>query len=152
MRLADLVLAFPIVILAMVVAAALGASLVNAVLAALVVSWPAYARVTRGLVLGVRTAEYVLADRLLGFSAMRSLRTDILPMVVGPVLVLASLDIGTATAAALGSVVPRPRGEAAHRRVGVDGVHRGAELRLVVDGRVPRPGDLDRRDGVQLPR
>ena len=97
MRLTDLVMAFPIVILAMVVAAALGASLVNAVLAALVVSWPAYARVTRGLVLGVRTADYVLADRLLGFSAMRSLRTDILPMVVGPVLILASLDIGTAT-------------------------------------------------------
>ena len=97
MRLTDLVMAFPIVILAMVVAAALGASLVNAVLAALVVSWPAYARVTRGLVLGVRTTDYVLADRLLGFSAMRSLRVDIVPMVVGPVLILASLDIGTAT-------------------------------------------------------
>jgi peptide/nickel transport system permease protein len=97
MRLTDLVMAFPIVILAMVVAAALGASLVNAVLAALVVAWPAYARVTRGLVVGVRTADYVLADRLLGFSALRSLRTDILPMVVGPVLILATLDIGTAT-------------------------------------------------------
>jgi peptide/nickel transport system permease protein len=97
MRLTDLVMAFPIVILAMVVAAALGASLVNAVLAALVVSWPAYARVARGLVVGVRTADYVLADRLLGFSALRSLRTDIVPMVVGPVLILATLDIGTAT-------------------------------------------------------
>jgi peptide/nickel transport system permease protein len=97
MRLTDLVMAFPIVILAMVVAAALGASLVNAVLAALVVSWPAYARVTRGLVVGIRTADYVLADRLLGFSALRSLRTDIVPMVVGPVLILATLDIGTAT-------------------------------------------------------
>ena len=54
MRVTDLVMAFPTVILAMVVAAALGASLLNAVLAALVVSWPAYARVTRGLVVGVR--------------------------------------------------------------------------------------------------
>src|ERR1700754_1222753 len=97
MRLTDLVMAFPIVILAMVVAAALGASLVNAVLAALVVSWPAYARVARGLVVGVRTADYVLADRLLRFSGPRSLRTDIVPMVVGPVLILATLDIGTAT-------------------------------------------------------
>jgi peptide/nickel transport system permease protein len=97
MRLTDLVMAFPTVILAMVVAASLGASLVNAVLAALVVSWPAYARVTRGLVVGIRGAEYVLADRLLGFSAMRSLRIDIVPMVTGPVLILASLDIGTAT-------------------------------------------------------
>jgi peptide/nickel transport system permease protein len=97
MRLTDLVMAFPVVILAMVVAAALGADLVNAVLAALVVSWPAYARVTRGLVIGVRGADFVLADRLLGFSAARSLRVDIVPMVIAPVLILASLDIGTAT-------------------------------------------------------
>jgi peptide/nickel transport system permease protein len=97
MRLTDLVMAFPVVILAMVVAAALGASLVNAVLAALVVSWPAYARVTRGLVIGIRGADFVLADRLLGASALRVLRIDIVPMVVGPVLILASLDIGTAT-------------------------------------------------------
>ncbi|MGI5132227.1 ABC transporter permease [Pseudonocardia sp. CA-107938] len=97
MRVTDLVMAFPTVILAMVVAASLGASLINAVLAALVVSWPAYARVTRGLVVGTRGADFVLADRLLGFSALRSLRTDIVPMVVGPVLILASLDIGTAT-------------------------------------------------------
>lgn len=97
MRLTDLVMAFPTVILAMVVAASLGASLINAVLAALIVSWPAYARVTRGLVVGIREADYVLADRLLGFSPLRSLTTDIVPMVTGPVLILASLDIGTAT-------------------------------------------------------
>ncbi|MBO4273324.1 ABC transporter permease [Microbispora triticiradicis] len=96
MRLADLVFAFPTVILAMVVAAALGASLGNAVLAVLVVAWPAYARVTRGLVLGVREREFVLSGRLLGFSAWRSLRVDVLPNVTGPVLVLATLDIGTA--------------------------------------------------------
>ncbi|GAA0951170.1 ABC transporter permease [Nonomuraea longicatena] len=96
MRLADLVFAFPTIILAMVVAAALGASLGNAVLAVLVVAWPAYARVTRGLVLGVRGREFVLSGRLLGFSAWRSLRVDVLPNVTGPVLVLATLDIGTA--------------------------------------------------------
>lgn len=96
MRVTDLVMAFPTVILAMVVAAALGASLFNAVLAALVVSWPAYARLTRGLVLGLRTANYVVSGQLLGFSAWRTLRRDIAPNVVGPVLVLASLDTGTA--------------------------------------------------------
>jgi peptide/nickel transport system permease protein len=96
MRVADLVFAFPTVILAMVVAAALGASLTNAALAVLVVAWPAYARVTRGLVLGVREREFVLSGRLLGFSAWRSLRVDVLPNVTGPVLVLATLDIGTA--------------------------------------------------------
>lgn len=96
MRITDLVMAFPTTILAMVVAASLGASLFNAVLAALVVSWPGYARVTRGLVLGVRGSEFVLADRLLGFSVLRSLRLDVLPIILGPVLVLASLDMGTA--------------------------------------------------------
>ena len=96
MRITDLVMAFPTVILAMVVAAALGPSLFNAVLAALIVSWPGYCRVTRGLVLALRNADYVLANRLLGYGPWRSLRLDVLPNVVGPVLVLASLDIGTA--------------------------------------------------------
>ncbi|MGW2824576.1 ABC transporter permease [Streptomyces sp. NPDC001443] len=97
MRVADLVFAFPTVILAMVVAAALGASLENAVLAVLVVAWPSYARVTRGLVMGLRNREFVLSGRLLGFSAWHSLRVDVLPNILGPLLVLATLDIGTAT-------------------------------------------------------
>lgn len=96
MRLTDLVMAFPTVILAMVIAAALGASLLNAVLAALIVSWPSYARLTRGLVLGLRTSNYVVSVKLLGFSSWRLLLRDIAPNVVGPILVLASLDIGTA--------------------------------------------------------
>ncbi|WP_150307440.1 ABC transporter permease [Planctomonas psychrotolerans] len=96
MRVTDLVMAFPTVILAMVVAASLGPSLFNAVLAAIVVSWPAYARVTRSLVLGLRQQNYVLAGRLLGFSPLRSLLVDILPNIAGPVVVLATLDVGTA--------------------------------------------------------
>lgn len=96
MRITDLVMAFPTVILAMVVAASLGPSLFNAVLAAIVVSWPAYARVTRSLVLSLRQQNYVIAGRLLGFSPVRSLATDILPNIAGPVVVLATLDVGTA--------------------------------------------------------
>jgi len=96
MRFTDLVLAFPTVILAMVTAAALGASMFNAVLAALVVSWPPYARVVRSMVLSLRGGDYVASGRLLGFTAARSIRTDILPNVAGPTLVMATLDIGTA--------------------------------------------------------
>lgn len=96
MRFTDLVMAFPTVILAMVIAAALGPSLVNAVIAALVVSWPQYARMTRSLVLGLRTNNYVTAGRLLGYSPGKSLLVDVAPNIVGPLLVLASLDIGTA--------------------------------------------------------
>jgi len=96
MRVTDVVLAFPTVILAMVTAAALGASLFNAVLAALIVSWPPYARVVRSLVLSLREADFVSSGRLLGFSAVRSMRVDVLPNIAGPTLVMASLDIGNA--------------------------------------------------------
>ena len=94
MRIADLVFAFPTIILAMIVAAALGPGLLNAVVALLFVSWPNYARVMRSLVLGVRDREYVIAGRLLGAGPLTSLRRDVLPNVAAPVLVLATLDFG----------------------------------------------------------
>jgi peptide/nickel transport system permease protein len=96
MRISDLVFAFPTIILAMIVAASLGPSLTNAVIALLVVSWPSYARVMRSMVLGERAREYVIAGRLLGASAFRSLGRDVLPNVAAPVLVLATLDFGNA--------------------------------------------------------
>lgn len=96
MRLADLVMAFPMIILAMVVAAALGPGLANAILAMLVVMWPSYARVTRSMVLTAARSEYVISARLLGASSFTTLRRDILPNVVAPVLVMATMDVGTA--------------------------------------------------------
>jgi ABC-type dipeptide/oligopeptide/nickel transport system permease subunit len=96
MRLADLVFAFPGIILAMAVVAALGPQLRNAVLAVVVVSWPAYARLVRGLVLSARGSQYVVSSRLLGASSLRTLLVDIRPNVAGPVLVMAALDVGNA--------------------------------------------------------
>jgi peptide/nickel transport system permease protein len=96
MRLVDLVFAFPPIILAMVVAAVLGRGLQNAALAIVVVAWPSYARVVRGLVLSVGDTEYVESARLLGSSARRTLFRDVAPNVAGPVLVLATLDLANA--------------------------------------------------------
>jgi peptide/nickel transport system permease protein len=96
MRGADLVFAFPPIILAMVVAAVLGKGLHNAALAIVVVAWPSYARVVRGLVLSVGESEYVQSARLLGASARRTLVRDVVPNVAGPVLVLATLDLANA--------------------------------------------------------
>lgn len=96
MRLADLFFAFPGIILALAVAAALGPQLRNAVIAVVAVSWPSYARLVRSLVLAARTAPYVVASRMLGASGWRVLFTDIRPNVAGPVLVLAALDLGNA--------------------------------------------------------
>jgi peptide/nickel transport system permease protein len=96
MRATDLVFAFPPIILAMVVAAVLGRSLENAALAIVVVAWPSYARVVRGLVLSVGDTEYVQSARLLGASARRALFRDVVPNVAGPVLVLMTLDLANA--------------------------------------------------------
>ena len=96
MRVVDLVFAFPPIILAMVVTAVLGRGLRNAALAIVVVAWPSYARVVRGLVLSVGDSEYVQSVRLLGASSRRALFRDVLPNVAGPVLVLATLDLATA--------------------------------------------------------
>ncbi|KQO10549.1 hypothetical protein ASF06_08120 [Agreia sp. Leaf244] len=115
MRIADLVFAFPTIILAMVIAASLGPSLTNAVIAMLIVSWPAYARVTRSLVVVASRSEYVVAGRLLGNSPFVSLGKDILPNIIAPVVVLATLDVGTAilllaglSFLGLGAVPPTP--------------------------------------------
>jgi peptide/nickel transport system permease protein len=96
MRAADLVFAFPAIILAMVVTASLGPNIRNAVLAIVVVAWPSYARVVRGLVLSLGDAEFVQSSRLLGASSRRALVRDILPNLAGPVVVLATLDLANA--------------------------------------------------------
>jgi peptide/nickel transport system permease protein len=96
MRSTDLVFAFPPIILAMVVAAVLGRSLTNAAIAIVIVAWPPYARIVRGLVMSVGDSEYVQSARLLGASAHRALVRDVLPNVAGPILVLMTLDLATA--------------------------------------------------------
>lgn len=96
MRITDLVFAFPPIILAMAVVASLGPGLRNAVLAIVVVAWPSYARVVRSLVLTFRGRDFVAASRLLGASNRRALLVDVMPNVFGPVLVLATLELGNA--------------------------------------------------------
>jgi peptide/nickel transport system permease protein len=115
MRLADLVFAFPGIILAMAVAAALGPSVRNAVIAAAVSWWPGYARAVRSIVLSLRESEFVLSNRLSGVGPLRSIAVDLLPAVAGSVLVLAMLDVGGAilllaglSFLGLGAVPPDP--------------------------------------------
>ncbi|HWM33918.1 MAG TPA: ABC transporter permease [Pseudolysinimonas sp.] len=96
MRIVDLFFAFPVIILAMAVAASLGANLQNSVLAGVVVSWPMYARTVRGLVVGLRESEFVQASRLAGVSSPRSIAVDIIPSIAGPTFVLATQELGSA--------------------------------------------------------
>jgi peptide/nickel transport system permease protein len=115
MRVVDVVLAFPSILLAMAITAALGAGLRNAMLAIVLVSWPEFSRLMRGQVLAVASNEYVLAARALGAPAGRILLAHVLPNAFPPIVVKATLDIGNAiilTAAlsfiGLGAVPPAP--------------------------------------------
>jgi peptide/nickel transport system permease protein len=96
MRLTDMVMAFPIIILAMTIAAALGPGLDHTMIALVAVSWPRYARVTRGLVLSVKENEYVHASRALGATPLHLLTRVVLPNCLAPAVVMATLDLGNA--------------------------------------------------------
>lgn len=99
MRFGDIFLAFPMLVLALAIAAALGPDLRSAVIAIALVLWPRYARVVRGQVLSVKQREYVLAARGLGSPPWRILLETILPNVLGVVAIVAIVDIGGVTLA-----------------------------------------------------
>jgi peptide/nickel transport system permease protein len=102
MRLVDMMLGFPYLLLAMIIVAILGPSLVNAMIAVGVVNVPMYARLVRGSVLSTREREYVQACRVGGGTDLRIIARHILPNVLGPIIVQATLGVGQAIINAAG--------------------------------------------------
>lgn len=96
MRITDVFLGFPPLVLVLAVVAVMGPGLVNVALSLIVVSWTEYARVVRSTTLSLREQNYVQAARALGASWPRILFREILPNSMGPIIVLASLGLGTA--------------------------------------------------------
>jgi len=94
MRIVDVLLAFPSLVLALAIVGTLGPSLQNVLIGMVAVWWVDYARVMRGLTLGVRDREYVTAAQCAGASARHVMLRHILPNVVPSVLVLATLELG----------------------------------------------------------
>jgi peptide/nickel transport system permease protein len=94
MRVVDVLLAFPSLILALAIAGVLGPGLAHVMIGMTVVWWVEYARIVRGLVLSVRERQFVEAARSMGASPGRVIRRHLLPNVISPVLVLASLEMG----------------------------------------------------------
>ncbi|MEI8189045.1 MAG: nickel transporter permease [candidate division NC10 bacterium] len=104
MRLADVFLAFPRLILAIAFAAALGAGVENAIIAIAIAHWPSYARLARAETLNVKNNDYIQAMRVLGAGKARIMAGHILPLTLSSIIVRMSLDMGTIilTAAGLG--------------------------------------------------
>lgn len=96
MRLVDAFFAFPTLVLALAITAALGPSLSNVMIAVGIVNTPAFARLVRGQVLSVRERDYVIAATVVGVSHGRILRRHIWPNVTAPLIVQASLNIAGA--------------------------------------------------------
>jgi len=104
MRLADIFLAFPRLILAIAFAAALGPGVENAIIAIAIAHWPSYARLARAETLNVKNNDYIQAMRVLGVGKLHIMAGHIAPMCLSSIIVRMSLDMGTIilTAAGLG--------------------------------------------------
>jgi peptide/nickel transport system permease protein len=102
MRVTDIFFAFPSLILAMAIAAALGPNLTNTVIAVALVSWPIYARLVRANVMALREREFVEAARALGGSRLRIMFRHLFPNTLTPIFVQASFDVGAAILTAAG--------------------------------------------------
>jgi len=94
MRLAEMVLAFPALILAMTIGAVLGASLYHTLFALVIVAWPTYARIMRSVVITIKENDYIEAAQAIGASNFRILTREIFPNAMGSILIVATLDIG----------------------------------------------------------
>lgn len=96
MRFVDVFLAFPVIVLAIAIIAVRGPGLINVIVALGLVYWTTYARVTRGVTLTLREQEYVMAARSMGASDWHIIWRHILPNALAPILVIASLGMGSA--------------------------------------------------------
>jgi len=115
MRISEMILSFPSLILAMIINAVLGSNLFNTMFALVIVAWPTYARLMRSVVLSVKENEYVTASEALGAGRMRILLKEIIPNSISSVLIMATTDIGnqilmfsTLSYLGLGSAPPTP--------------------------------------------
>ncbi len=95
MRLVDIIFAIPSLVLAIVIVSILGQSLQNVVIALMIFGWASYARLLRGDVMGLKEREFVDGARALGAGNNRLIFRHILPNAIGPLLIIASLDIGS---------------------------------------------------------
>jgi peptide/nickel transport system permease protein len=95
MRAMDALMGFPMLLLALLIAAVLGSGIQNVIIALGVATLPAYARVMHGLTLSVRENDYILAERSMGANNWRMMSNHILPNALPPMIVLVTLQLGT---------------------------------------------------------
>ena len=115
MRITDLFLSFPSLLLAIAITAALGRGLTNAALALVISWWPWYTRLVRGIAVSIRQSDFIEAARSIGLTRMQIIRKHILPNSITPIVVQATIDLGIVIIAmgglaflGLGTQPPKP--------------------------------------------
>lgn len=96
MRITDIMMSFPFLVIAIALMAVLGTGQRNVILALAIVSWPQFARLTRSQVLAVKEQEYIEAARVAGFSDLRIMFSHVLPNCLGPLIIQTTLSVGGA--------------------------------------------------------
>lgn len=94
MRISDIFLAFPGMVFAIAAAGILGGGLLNAVISLAIISWPKYARLSRGLVLSMKNSQYIAASRFAGCSELQIIFKHVLPNICRVIIITSALDIG----------------------------------------------------------
>jgi peptide/nickel transport system permease protein len=115
MRLVDVLLAFPSILLALLIASVMGPGLVSVMIAVGAVSWLTFARVVRAEILSIKERDFIIAARALGTNDLRILARHVLPNCMAPIIVLATLQMATALISAaslsflgMGAQPPQP--------------------------------------------
>jgi peptide/nickel transport system permease protein len=115
MRITDLFLSFPSLLLAIAITAALGRGLTNAALALVISWWPWYTRLVRGIAVSIRQSDFIEAAYAVGLTRMQIIRKHILPNSITPIVVQATIDLGIVIIAmgglaflGLGTQPPKP--------------------------------------------
>ena len=151
MRLMDVVLAFPALLLAISIVTILGPGLTNALLGITITFIPQYARLSRASVLSIKEQEFVVAERALGASPLRIVLAHILPNAITPIIVQGTLGVGTAILDAAALSFSGFGRAAADAGMGTD-PQRISKLPLHIAsfGLLPRHRHYDHRAGIQL--
>ena len=153
MRIMDVLLAFPSLLLAIAIVTVLGSGLVNAQLAIGVVAIPIYARIMRGTVISIRERDFVTASRALGESSFGLLVRRIIPNALTPMIVAGHARHRGCGPRGRRPVVPGPRHAAARRRMGIHDRHRPQhDVRRAASRAVPGTRAGPDRPGVQPAR
>ena len=95
MRISDMMISFPGMVLAIAMAGIMGASVKNAVIAITVVSWTKYARLSRSLVLKIKETDYIRAAKVTGCKTVHIITRHIIPNIISTLIITATTDIGT---------------------------------------------------------